>query len=83
VSWLVFSILASIVLTVVCNVALRLFPDAADRLRDRLFRLADRPGDDPWDRAPRSGMRVIVPWKAMLIGSLVLTIAINLLWHVR
>lgn len=83
VSWLAFSIIASIVLTLVLNVGLRLFPDSADRLRDRLFRLAERPDGEPRDDALRSRTRVIIPWKAMLIGSLVLTLAVNLLLHVR
>ena len=77
-SWLAFSVVASIVLTVVLNVVLRLFPDGADRLRDRMYRVAERQNDDPWRETPRSGVRVIVPWKAMLIGSLLLTLVVNL-----
>jgi hypothetical protein len=90
-SWLAFSIIASIVLTVVLNVVLRLFPDSADRLRDRMYRSVERPGDawdgerwgDRWDGTPRSGVRVIFPWKAMLIGSLLLTVVLNLWLYLR
>jgi hypothetical protein len=70
-SWLAFSIIASVVLTVALNVALRLFPGAGRRLHDRAAA-----------EASRSGGRVVVPWKTMLIASLVLTIAINVLIRV-
>jgi hypothetical protein len=81
-SWLALSLIASIVLTIVLNVALGLFPGGADRLRDQLFRLGERPTDETDDsRRPR--VRVIVPWKAMLLVSLVLTIGVNLLVHLR
>lgn len=68
-SWLVWSIVLSVVLTVVLNVALRLFPSAGRRADDGLGRLAGR----------RSGTSVYVPWKLMLVGSIVLTILLNVL----
>ncbi len=68
-SWLAFSLVASVILTVVLNVALRLFPGARDRLSESLDRVAADGEPNP--------ARVIVPWKAMLIGSLLLTVAIN------
>ncbi len=77
-SWLALSIVLSIVLTIVLNVAIRAFPDAGRRMNERLTRLAER------DEPQHSRVRVIFPWKAMLIGSLLLTIAINLLvWIFR
>ena len=72
--WLAVSILLSIVLTVVLNVALRLFPGAGERVDRKDARLAER--------HPDGG--VVVPWKAMIAVSLVLTIALNLvLWARR
>ena len=71
-SWLALSIVLSIVLTIVLNVAIRAFPDTGRRMNERLTRMAER------DEPGRSRVRVIFPWKAMLIGSLLLTIAINL-----
>jgi hypothetical protein len=71
ISALGFSIIASIVLTIVLNLVLFLFPGAARRLRDAFDRLAERSDQEP------NRVRVIFPWKAMLIGSLVLTILIN------
>jgi hypothetical protein len=76
-SWLVVSIVLSILLTVVVNLVLRLFPGAGRRMVDGFERLAEDA-----DRASDGGgsrVRVIVPWKAMLIVSIALTIALNLL----
>ena len=82
--WLLFSIVASVVLTVVLNVGLRLFPGTGRPLEDLLDRITQRV--DAPDRAdsraeapdePR--IRVIVPWKLMLVASLILTIVLNLL----
>ena len=75
--WLVVSIVLSIVITVVVNLVLWLFPGAGRRVADGFGRLAD----DADRRAERgdSHVHVIVPWKAMLIGSIVLTIALNVL----
>jgi hypothetical protein len=77
-TWLAFSIAASVVLTLVLNVALRVFPDARLRLHDSLRRTlerAHRSTDEP--DVPR--VHVVFPWKVMLVGSLVLTLLINLI----
>ena len=76
--WIVVSIVLSIVLTVVVNLALWLFPGAGRRVADGFGRLADTADRRAGDRGG-SHVRVIVPWKAMLIGSIVLTLALNLL----
>ena len=75
--WLVVSIVLSIVLTVVVNLVLWLFPGAGRRAADGIGRLAENA-----DRRAADGgshVRVFVPWKAMLIVSIVLTVALNLL----
>lgn len=77
VRWLVLSLVLSVVLTVVLNVALRAFPGAGDRAARGLARLASPPDDDP--RADRRRVRVIVPWRAMIVASIVLTILVNVL----
>jgi hypothetical protein len=79
VSWLGFSIVASIVLTIVLNLALWMFPNLGERLHDALARLADAHERNDDGGEPQSRMRVYFPWKAMLIGSIVLTILINVL----
>ena len=76
--WLVVSIVLSIVLTVVVNVVLWLFPGAARRVADGFGRLAEN-ADRRSANGGGSHVRVFVPWKAMLIGSIVLTVAINVL----
>ena len=78
--WLATSLLLSIVLTVVLNVALRAWPRSGERLDDWMRDVAAPRRDDPRPPGDR-GVRVIVPWKAMLVGSLVLTVVLNLvLW---
>ena len=78
-NWLVVSIVASVVLTVVLNVAIRLWPGAADRGAERLSTWDDRQRrvgmNDP-DGADRR-VQVIAPWKVMVIGSIVLTVLLN------
>ena len=72
--WLAVSIVLSIVLTVVLNVVLRSFPRAGEQVGRKLAEVAEE--------RPDGG--VYVPWKAMIIVSLVLTIGLNLLlWLVR
>ena len=80
--WLVVSVVLSVVLTLLLNLWLRAFPDAGDRLARRLDELSSRGADDA--SGPDDHVRVIVPWKAMIIGSILLTIVINLvLWISR
>jgi hypothetical protein len=76
VEWLAVSLVLSIVLTVLLNVWLRLFPGAGARAARKLDELTASDFDDHGD--DRS-LRVIVPWKAMLVASVVLTVALNLL----
>jgi hypothetical protein len=72
---LVISVGLSLVLTVVLNLALWLFPSAWSRLREGTQRLV---GDVPPRADGEPGVRVIVPWKLMLLGSLALTVVLNL-----
>ncbi len=72
--WLAVSIVLSIVLTVVLNVALRAFPRAGEQIDHNLAELAEQ--------RPEGG--VYVPWRAMIIISLVLTVGLNLfIWARR
>lgn len=76
-NWLVLSIVASVVLTVVLNLGIRLFPGAADRGARQLGDWAERQSVDRDPGASR--VQVYAPWKAMLIVSLALTVVLNLL----
>ena len=77
--WLLISIVGSVALTLLLNLLPMLFPKASRRARERLIdemsehqRRIDAP--EPGPRA-----RVFFPWKAMLVGSLVLTVVVNVL----
>jgi len=83
--WLVQSLLLSVALTVGLNLALRLWPGGRRQRR----RTARPTGPTPARPAPprsapppdggRPTVRVIVPWKAMLVASLVGTVVLNVL----
>ena len=75
--WLAVSIVLSVVLTIVLNVALRAFPGAGARIGRSLAELTATKVEDPARNDGR--VRVFVPWKAMLVASLVLTILVNVL----
>jgi hypothetical protein len=80
VSWLVVSLVLSVALTVALNVALRLFPGAGAGMARALDDLATSRDDGNEDQRR---IRVIFPWKAMLLGSLLLTIVLNLVLRLR
>jgi hypothetical protein len=80
--WLVVSLFLSIVLTVIVNVVLRVFPHASEWLDSAMRRLAD----DAQRRDDGTGggqVRVIFPWKFMLVASIVLTLVLNLVFRLR
>ncbi len=79
-------LITSLVLTIGLNLALRLVPGLPDRLGRWMASLAAPPppapgeatGPDNRPGRPSPRVRVIVPWKAMIVGSIVLTVALNL-----
>jgi hypothetical protein len=77
--WLLISVGLSVILTVLVNVGLRAFPGIADRMARSLSTFTSPSTDDAPTNDRR--VRVFVPWKAMILGSLILTIVVNLvLW---
>jgi hypothetical protein len=76
--WVAISIGISVVLTVLLNLAVRAFPGTARRLARSLTTFTSGPHAAPTnDRR----VRVDMPWKAMLLGSLILTVVVNVvLW---
>ena len=77
--WLVISVGLSVILTVLLNVGLRAFPGAGDRVA-RSFTTFTSPSADDARTNDRS-VRVFLPWKAMILGSLILTVVVNVvLW---
>ena len=77
-NFIIYSIIASIVLTVVLNVLPLLFPDAATRLQKKIEENA-RKAIAQHEDGTRPRVKVFFPWKAMLIGSIVLTVLVNLI----
>lgn len=75
--WLLISIGLSVALTVLLNVGLRAFPGAGRRVAQQLAKLTS-PNVDDFRRSDRR-VRVFTPWKAMIVGSLILTIVVNLM----
>ena len=72
--WLVASLVLSVVLTVLVNLALWLLPALRERTDRAVEGLTNSASGD-------RRTRVIVPWKAMLVASLMLTVLVNLvLW---
>jgi hypothetical protein len=70
----VLSLVLSVVLTVALNLGVRAFPNRSRQLGERSEQwFADRAVDD----GPR--VRVFFPWKAMLIGSIGLTVLVNVI----
>lgn len=77
-------LITSLVLTIALNVVIRLIPGLPDRLGRWMASLAAPPephgaaGPDDRSGRPTPRVRVHVPWKAMIVGSIVLTVALNL-----
>ncbi len=77
-NFITYSIIGSIVLTIALNVLPLLFPNAADKLQKKIEENARRTIEQHEDNnQPR--VKVFFPWKAMLIGSIVLTVLVNLI----
>ena len=77
--WLLISVGLSVFLTVLLNVGLRAFPHARQRLAQSLAKLTSPTAGDP--RTNDGRVRVFIPWKAMILASVILTIVVNVvLW---
>jgi hypothetical protein len=76
--FLVLSLLASMVLTVLVNVVLWIFPGVGKRVEEAFRRASDRTRPPPTDEPSRSAVRVVFPWRFMLVASLVVTVLLNL-----
>jgi hypothetical protein len=66
-------------LSVILNFGLRAFPAAGQRVARRLATLTSPIADGA--RTNDRHVRVFTPWKAMILGSLILTIVVSIvLW---
>lgn len=77
-NFLIISIVASIVLTLVLNLLPLLFPKAAASAQRKLEENARRMIDQHEDEQ-RPRVKVFFPWKLMIVGSIVLTLLVNLI----
>ena len=80
VRWIVVSVAMSVVLTALLNIGLRAFPDAGRRVARGLAELTSPDYDGGHERDRR--LRIFVPWKAMIVGFVILTIVVNLVLRV-
>ena len=84
--WLFMSILLSVVLTVLLNAVVRLFPGAAGRGSRRMTDWAQGPSrtasTDARSAIGHQRMRTLAPWQTMLLASLGLTILLNVIIRV-
>ena len=76
--FLLISLIASIVLTIALNLLPMIFPQAAAKAERKIAeKIQSMQEDTPNANAPK--LRVFFPWKAMLMISIALTLAVNLL----
>jgi len=76
--FLLISLIASIVLTLALNLLPMLFPNAAAKAERKIVEKMQETHNDRMDpNTPK--VRVFFPWKAMLIMSIFLTIAVNMI----
>jgi hypothetical protein len=77
VRWLVASVALSVLLTVLLNIAVRAFPGVGHRIIRRLA--GPRPSDVGVSHVRDRQVRIFIPWKAMILASVILTVVVNLL----
>ena len=77
-SFLLISLIGSIVLTLALNFLPALFPNAAAKAERKIVEKMQETHADRVDpNTPK--LRVFFPWKAMLVASLFLTVLVNLI----
>ena len=76
-NFILTSIIASVVLTFVLNILPLLFPNAAAKVQKKIEDNA-RQAIEQHEDDDRPRVQVFFPWKAMLIGSVVLTVLVNI-----
>jgi len=82
-SFIITSLIASVVLTIAVNALPRLFPSATERYERRIHDQVRRAHDESTypESEQESGrkIRVLFPWKTMIVGSILLTVALNVI----
>ncbi|MCA0893755.1 DUF2905 family protein [Microbulbifer agarilyticus] len=76
VEFILYSLVASVVLTLLVNLIPLVFPDAASRAQKKIEEHARRAIEQHED-PERPRVKVFFPWKAMILVSILLTILVN------
>ena len=76
-NFITFSMIGSVVLTILLNILPMLFPNAAAKMQKKIEENA-RQAIEQHEDADRPRVKVFFPWKAMLFGSIILTVLVNL-----
>jgi hypothetical protein len=79
-SFLTISIIGSIVLTILLNLFPMFFPSTADKIQRKIEESARRSIEQQEDDS-QPDVKVFFPWKAMLVGSIVLTLLVNVVGY--
>ena len=79
-NFLTISIVGSIILTILLNLLPMLFPDAATKLQHKLEKSA-RAAIEQNEDNNQPNIKFFFPWKAMVIGSIILTVLVNLVGY--
>jgi hypothetical protein len=79
-NFLTVSIVGSIVLTILLNLFPMLFPNTADKMQRKLEESARHSIEQQEDDS-QPNVKLFFPWKVMLIGSIVLTILVNVVGY--
>ncbi|MBY6212193.1 DUF2905 domain-containing protein [Microbulbifer agarilyticus] len=74
--FILYSLVASVVLTLLVNLIPLAFPDAANRAQKKIEENARRAIEQHED-PERPRVKVFFPWKAMILVSILLTILVN------
>lgn len=76
-NFILVSLIGSLVLTLALNLLPALFPNAAAKAERKIVEKMQETHQDRVDpNTPK--VRIFFPWKAMLIGSLLLTVLVNI-----
>jgi len=75
--FILYSIIASVVLTLALNIVPRLFPNASRRTVERIHEKIDQQARDV-EAGNRPRVQVFFPWKFMILASIILTVFLNL-----
>lgn len=79
-NFLLFSIIGSVTLTVLLNVLPLIFPKTSIKMQKKIEENAKRAIQQHEDENQPS-LKILFPWKAMLVISLMLTVLINAVFY--